>query len=1285
MVSRFRKRLQDTIQKTNRMTMKKIYCCVFSLLMFVLAQSQSQPAKYRAVIGPSPNAASYDKYGEIPVSTYTGVPDIEVPIHTIVNADIKVPVTLSYHSSGIRVDEEASRAGLGWVLNAGGVINRRVKDKDDFWYQWGYQHVPLTEFFDSEATEYFKRTNSNISMGFYDQEPCKRSIVGRPMDFGHYMDDDYDMEPDIFTFNFLGMTGRFVLGKNGEVVKEKEDALKIQLMDTTGTKWQITAPDGMRYQFYKPEVTTYHRPGFTNYETYITTWYLTKIISPSGAEVTFNYVDQGPGDIQSLFTINQRDNLRSHTYEGPNSPGCGVSGLVSTNPPGQSFTLTLLESITYRHGSLSFEYDSRIDINGDKRLSRIRINNSSNPAHSTSVELLHDYFTANSGGNVVPPPNLNYDLNLFNKRLKLLGVRHLDAGGKVVSNHAFTYNETTLPPKNSYARDYWGYFNGQLGNSKMIPSLYFVEPFVGGVTISKYDGGNREPHPQHAQAYLLKSIQYPTGGKSTIDYEPNDYDPGNSVNTNSQTRVNNITKDSAIFDTRRITTVVDETFTFTVPAHAFAGTKVDFVIDSRSGETQTETTYAGDMYVEIYNSSNVRVRRYDLGLRSSWSTSTMYELYVSSAFDLAPDTYTVKTHVAPNVKFLQFIRLNFSWHEEKNHVGNHTITQGGGNRVLRVTSQESPTSNRIIKKYVYSYMADANGNGVKEKYSSGKRLTEQRYTSFEAVPTCFAPFPKMCYEFILSSENHIASNGAPVGYDSVWVLNGEAGEGGMTRFDYENVPGLTVPYGQPDVRPAGIEDMLNPGNGRLKQKTEYRFAGAATPFQKARETIMTYHESPVKTLVGIRRGLGTMVGWRSFDGNHDCGEFECNAILYQYPAFQSSWSVPASETVRDYAGSAYVETKKTYQYEQSPVHYNPIKITETTSGDKQKHAFFTYATDYAAGSGFIDSLKAYHIVNVPIESVNCLEDTSGVITVTKGVITKFQANGKALPLSVMGLENSRPIDLASFKFSNRPKGVLPTTGTPGVFLPDVQYKSQMSYDRYDAANNLVQQTRVNDISKSYLWSHTNYPVAEATNAKWNEIYFESFDDAAVSGVVKDSVRSHSGKYGGKIDKATAGAANVQGRTLTVAFTTPAKFTYSGWVYSAGPAAKIFLVMKRTGETAPYTYIDSITTTATNEWVFVNKEFNVPQDVIRINLQLTNTGGGTVWFDDLRLHPSAARMTTYTYTPLVGMTSQSDADNQVVNYYEYDGVGRLIHVRDRNRNILRKIHYAYKRPGDGCTN
>jgi YD repeat-containing protein len=52
------------------------------------------------------------------------------------------------------------------------------------------------------------------------------------------------------------------------------------------------------------------------------------------------------------------------------------------------------------------------------------------------------------------------------------------------------------------------------------------------------------------------------------------------------------------------------------------------------------------------------------------------------------------------------------------------------------------------------------------------------------------------------------------------------------------------------------------------------------------------------------------------------------------------------------------------------------------------------------------------------------------------------------------------------------------------------------------------------------------------------------------------------------------------------------------------------------------------------------------------------------------------MTTYTYEPLVGMTSQCDARN-TITYYEYDALGRLTLVRDQDGNIIKTFKYNYK--------
>lgn len=56
--------------------------------------------------------------------------------------------------------------------------------------------------------------------------------------------------------------------------------------------------------------------------------------------------------------------------------------------------------------------------------------------------------------------------------------------------------------------------------------------------------------------------------------------------------------------------------------------------------------------------------------------------------------------------------------------------------------------------------------------------------------------------------------------------------------------------------------------------------------------------------------------------------------------------------------------------------------------------------------------------------------------------------------------------------------------------------------------------------------------------------------------------------------------------------------------------------------------------------------------------------------------STALITTYTYDPLLGVTSITQP-NGVVEYYKYDTAGRLDMIFDKNKNVLKKMEYNYK--------
>lgn len=63
---------------------------------------------------------------------------------------------------------------------------------------------------------------------------------------------------------------------------------------------------------------------------------------------------------------------------------------------------------------------------------------------------------------------------------------------------------------------------------------------------------------------------------------------------------------------------------------------------------------------------------------------------------------------------------------------------------------------------------------------------------------------------------------------------------------------------------------------------------------------------------------------------------------------------------------------------------------------------------------------------------------------------------------------------------------------------------------------------------------------------------------------------------------------------------------------------------------------------------------------------------------LRPKLPAAIITYYTYNPQIGMTSETDATGKTV-YYEYDDMGKLRLIKDKDGKILRYFDYQYQKP------
>lgn len=60
----------------------------------------------------------------------------------------------------------------------------------------------------------------------------------------------------------------------------------------------------------------------------------------------------------------------------------------------------------------------------------------------------------------------------------------------------------------------------------------------------------------------------------------------------------------------------------------------------------------------------------------------------------------------------------------------------------------------------------------------------------------------------------------------------------------------------------------------------------------------------------------------------------------------------------------------------------------------------------------------------------------------------------------------------------------------------------------------------------------------------------------------------------------------------------------------------------------------------------------------------------------------AQVSTYTYKPLIGITSETDTKNYTI-FYDYDGSGRLMLVRDKDNKVLKKYCYNYAGQPERC--
>jgi hypothetical protein len=463
---------------------------VLGMILLVKTTSGQQgaiPNPFANLSAPSPTTAALAKFTEVPVSGFTGSPNISIPLYEINTSFTKLPISLNYQAAGITVDQEATNVGLGWSLNAGGVVSRSVFGKaDDGSYQ------------------------------MYRMDRQSIFNVNDPVDYSQaqsLFDNSIDGVPDLYSYTLPGYAGKFIIA---DQIRQLP-LTNLRITERSEGGFDIIAPDGNKYVFDATETSRNRTDGGATTNT--VGWYLTKILSADRSDsVVFTYAN--------TRYVNGSGRSFTREFYQANGNGWGGLGAYSEN----SFTNQIfgkqLTRIDFNQGSVEFNisWNTREDIASGTDfsvplVSSVVVKNKSGTALRT-ISLRYGYFT-------------NGRTTQDDKRLKLSGV-YINGGNSTDTLKAQRYNlfydGIELPSKSSFSQDHWGYYNG-VNNSTLLPSYTTCVnrpappncySCLGQPSTLTFDGADRETRGQFAAAGMLERITYPTGGYTSFEWEPHD-------------------------------------------------------------------------------------------------------------------------------------------------------------------------------------------------------------------------------------------------------------------------------------------------------------------------------------------------------------------------------------------------------------------------------------------------------------------------------------------------------------------------------------------------------------------------------------------------------------------------------------------------------------------------------------------------------------------------------------------------------------------------------------------
>ncbi len=699
---------------------------LFLFMAFMSAVSYSQ--QYVPEDIPTPNASDLGRYGNIPVSYYTGKPNISIPLYSTKLRGKDFNITLDYDASGVMINSLPSWTGHNWTLNVGGVITRTIYNVPD-------ELVPARKSSILPFDNYFS-SYGKILEDMKDEEKLKHDVEYHR----------YDFMPDVFNFNFMGKTGQFFLGNDGQwkvkcdenidiVFDVKEDSNYISPFienypgDMTTTKqpkvikgFTIRDSQGYCYIFGGDNNSIEYSVNFFNQTSlertspfYANSWFLTKVTDKFG-NVIYKLDYERGAFIAQFYNSFYEQYIREYNSKtlkygqeilGNNSkfPYGGI-----LNSPVYLKEITLANQLKICFNSSyspvktedmypylnvnkffqdvvsnePFDYFWYLQTNNDKvKKYQYRDKTTNSIAQPLSVTRLKVLNSIKIDYN--RRIDFNYD---YNSRMHLTSISLCQNASETGSlgEYKLRYSNYDLLPKNylTTAADHWGYYNGTEFASNDKNALI-----------------KRNPNANFASYGQLKEIIYPTGGKSVFNYELNDYSSCVSLD---RSHMENKAGMAGGMRIKSITDYADTKETSIVNQHTFS------YIDPKTGKSSGElfatpcyswSNWMADIkYKNAYSLQSVYRTSSIIPLANSFGPHIGYSYVKETSMDGSYKCYRYNNiSSAMDERFI----LDYSKHEPSPF---DMFTERGYKRGKLLLSEQYDTQGQIAQRCKYGYRKD---------------------------------------------------------------------------------------------------------------------------------------------------------------------------------------------------------------------------------------------------------------------------------------------------------------------------------------------------------------------------------------------------------------------------------------------------------------------------------------------------------------------------------------------------------------------------------------------------